>query len=69
MTRLRLAEFVSVSFQLAVEMKLLMRDYSRQSLMLIQSTVLNYVEQFSKLPESRTSNTITFLKASDKFFY
>lgn len=58
------------SFQLAPEIELLMRDYSRQSLMvLIQSPVVNYVEQFSTLPESRISTTITFLKESDKFFY
>lgn len=55
-------------FHLAVELKLLMRDYSRQSLMLIQSTVLNYAEQFSTLPESRISITITFMKESGKFF-
>lgn len=38
-------------------------------MMLIQSTVLNYVEQFSTLPEIRISTTIAFLKESDKSFY
>lgn len=36
-------------------------------MMLIQSTVLNYVEQFSTLLESRISTIITFLKEPDKF--
>ena len=37
--------------------------------MFIQSTALNYVEQFSMFPESKISTTITFLKESDKFIY
>lgn len=45
-----------------------MRD-SRQSLILIQSTLLNYVEQFSALPESRIPTTIAFIKESDTFLY
>lgn len=38
-------------------------------MMLIQSTVLNYVEQFFTLPESRILTAITFLKESDKLLY
>lgn len=36
-------------------------------MLLVQSTALNYVEQFSTLPESGISTTITLLKEPGKF--